>query len=211
MSSNFSQLFRLLYHLPLVYYRLKVISGINVGYASGPVDIHSSAVSSVLTSLGKDIPSFCVLTNLSEDIDDDEHFGHASSFAAHLVDVFVDKATIFPIGVGLKIGYPARLPADIPQALLAGHGHYNPFGYSYYKVEGEENTYQLGPAASVQSEHADSDAVLVNEGNIAALPITNDISLKRHEDNEWFMDDLERILSEVDSRFLDDERRRRRA
>lgn len=177
-----------------------IISGINVGYASGPVDIHSGAQGGVLTGLGKDIPAFSILTNLAEDIEDEVHFGHAAVFVCHLVDVLVDQMVVFPIGVGLKIGYPALLPKDIPKVVLAGYGHYNPFNYGYYPTA-KEGVYKIGPAPSAQKYHADSDAVLVEQGNIGVLAITNDISLHRTEDNAYFLDDIAKVLAATDARW----------
>jgi len=177
-----------------------ILSGINVGYASGPTDIHSGAEGGVLTGLGKDIPAFSLLTNLAEDIDDEVHFGHASVFVTHLLDVLVDDMVVFPIGVGLKIGYPALLPDAIPRVVLAGYGHYNPFSYGYYKTS-NEGVYKIGPAPSAQRYHADSDAVLVEQGNIGVLAITNDISLHKTEDNAYFLDDIASVLSKTDARW----------
>lgn len=160
----------------------------------------------VLTGLGKDIPSFVVSTNLSEDIDDDAHLEHVADFTSHLVDVLVEQMVIFPIGVGLKIGYPALLPKDIPSAALAGYGHYNPYSYGYY-VTGDPNVYRIGPAPSAQKFHDDADSVLVEQGHIGVLAITNDISLHMKEDNAYFLDDLGNVLSETDSRFEREARR----
>ena len=159
-----------------------------------------------MTGLGKDIPSFTILTNLAEDIDDEVHFNHAAVFVCHLVDVLVDQMVVFPIGVGLKIGYPALLPKDIPKVILAGYGHYNPFSYGYYPTA-EEGVYKIGPAPSAQKYHADSDAVLVEQGNIGVLAITNDISLHKTEDNAYFLDDIAKVLSATDARWTrhDDE------
>ncbi|CAB9517091.1 5'-nucleotidase SurE [Seminavis robusta] len=178
-----------------------IISGINVGYASGPMDIHSGAVSSVLTALGKDIPAFCILTNLAQDIDKLEHFEHASVFVSHLVDVLVEQMVVFPIGVGLKIGYPAKLPKDIPQVILAGYGHYNPFSYGYYEDPDRKGVFRIGPAPSAQKFHEDSDAHLVEAGNIGVLAISNDVSLHKLDDNAYFVDDIAHVLAETDSRW----------
>jgi broad specificity polyphosphatase/5'/3'-nucleotidase SurE len=178
----------------------QIVSGVNVGYTSGPMDVHSSAVTQVLTGLGKDIPSFCIMTNLAEGADEATHFEDASSFVAHLIDVLVDQMVVFPIGVGLKIGYPAILPKDNPKVMLAGYGHYNPFSYGYYATD-EENVFELGPAPSAQKFHNDSDTHLVETGNIGVLAITNDISMHKMDDNAYFLDDIGAILAETDARW----------
>jgi broad specificity polyphosphatase/5'/3'-nucleotidase SurE len=164
------------------------------------MDVHSSAVTQVLTGLGKNIPSFCIMTNLAEDMDEKAHFEDASIFVGHLVDVLVEQMVVFPIGVGLKIGYPAKLPQDIPQVILAGYGHYNPFSFGYYKTD-EQGVYQLGPAPSAQKFNKDSDAHLVEAGNIGVLAITNDISMHKHDDNAYFLDDIGAVLAETNSRW----------
>ena len=173
------------------------------------MDVHSGAVTGVLTGLGKDIPAFLVSTNLSEQIDDDVHLNHVANFATHLVDVLVEQMVVFPIGVGLKIGYPALLPKDIPSVVLAGYGHYNPYSYGYYAVPDEDGVYKIGPAPSAQKFHDDADSVLVEQGHIGVLAITNDISLHLKEDNAYFLDDIGKVLAETDSRFEREARRRR--
>jgi len=183
-----------------------IISGINLGYASGPMDVHSGAVTGALTGLGKDIPAFCLSTNLSENIEDDVHLGHVANFAIHLVDVLVEQMVVFPIGVGLKVGYPALLPKDIPSVVLAGYGHYNPYSYGYYPTA-DEGVYKIGPAPSAQKFHDDSDSVLVEQGHIGVLAITNDISLHMKEDNAYFLNDIGKVLAETDSRFERESRR----
>jgi broad specificity polyphosphatase/5'/3'-nucleotidase SurE len=164
------------------------------------MDVHSSAVTQVLTGLGKNIPSFCIMTNLREDLDEKKHFEDASIFVGHLVDVLVTQMIVFPIGVGLKIGYPAKDPNEIPQVILAGYGQYNPFSYGYYSTD-ENGVYKLGPAPSAQKLHKNSDAYLVDAGNIGVLAITNDISMHRTDDNAYFLDDIGAVLAETDARW----------
>jgi len=165
------------------------------------MDIHSSAVMSILSMLGKQIPAFCILTNLSEDIDDTEHYKHASRFVTHVVDELVYQKVVFPLGVGLKIGYPALVPADIDGVVFAGYGHYNPFGYGYYASKSHPGVYKLGPAPSKQKRHDDSDAVLVDEGHITLLPITNDISLQNFADNHKFIEDIKNVVEQINPKW----------
>jgi 5'-nucleotidase len=176
-----------------------VISGINDGYSSGSQDLYSGTLGGALTGLSWGIPSLAIFTD-SPEVVTESYLANVAQFVVQLVDTLDDVFSEFPPGVGLKVVYPQNeAPESIPGVVLAGNNNYFFLTYEYVLSETvpnqlEANLVFLNPPDTLDTT---SDAVLVQEGFITALPIKADISVQASRFNENFLGGLAVLLETI--------------
>lgn len=179
-----------------------VLSGINDGFTSGSQDLHSGTLGGALTGLAKGIPSIAILSD-SPDADVDgqevveEYFSQAATFVVNMVDTFQDDFVDFPVGVGLKVIYPA-FGTSLGVVMARDNSYF--FASFSYGLSEEEDTLDAEVVLVDPPEDLSSsvDSQIVAEGFISALPIKADISVGKSRYNENFLNFLRNKLeSEV--------------
>jgi len=198
-----------------------ILSGINDGFTSGNQDFHSGTLGGAMTGLSKGIPSLAIMSDAPDKTDNTEYFTNVARFVTNLVDTFddlnflgtIDPAAaedgnptgVWPIGVGLKIIYPnVRSTEDILGVVLAENNNDFSVTFDYVLSDTMDNMLEVN-VFDVEPENGNtnstSEAGLVAQGFITALPIKSNIAIPATQYNANFLAAL-RDLSDSGNRLL---------